>query len=101
MKIAGTDDARPAGARRDATINLRLPEKVKNLIDSAAAATGKTRTEFMVESARRQAIDVLLDQRLFVLEAAQWERFDKALNEPPLPNEALSELMARTPPWEA
>ncbi|MBP0652344.1 DUF1778 domain-containing protein, partial [Mycobacterium tuberculosis] len=50
------------------SINLRIETNTRQLIDDAAAVLGKTRTEFMVESARRQAIDVLLDQRLFVLD---------------------------------
>lgn len=90
----------PVSTRRDATINLRLSERVKNLIDAAAAAIGKTRTEFVIESAKQHAIDVLLDQRLFELLPAQWDAFSQALDNPPLPNEALKQMMARRPPWE-
>lgn len=87
-------------SRRNTTVNLRLPEAERNLIDAAAAASGKTRTEFMVESARQRAVDVMLDQRLFVLDAPQWDAFLAALDEPPPPNDALKRLMAMTPPWE-
>ena len=98
MNTAATKKAgRP---RRDATINLRLSEKVKTLIDTAAAALGKTRTEFVIDSARKHATDVLLDRRLFELEGEQWGAFTAALDNPPLPNERLRQLMARTPPWE-
>jgi uncharacterized protein (DUF1778 family) len=86
--------------RRDTTINLRLSEKAKGLIDAAAAALGKTRTEFVIESAKQHATDVLLDQRLFELDAGQWNAFMQALGSPPLPNEQLRGLMARKPPWE-
>ena len=86
--------------RRDATINLRLSEKVRDLIDTAAAVSGTTRTEFVLESARRRAIDVMLDQRLFALEADAWEAFDRVLDKPPLPNARLKSLMARKPPWK-
>jgi len=85
--------------RRDATINLRLSAKVRDLIDSAAAISGTTRTDFVVESARQRAIDVMLDQRLLVLDAEAWEAFDRALEEPPPPNARLKRLMARKPPW--
>lgn len=85
--------------RRDATINLRLSGKVRDLIDTAAAASGISRTEFMVESARRRAIDVMLDERLIGLEADEWRAFTRALDEPPLPNVRLKELMARPAPW--
>ena len=46
------------------TINLRIEAQTRHLIDDAAAVLGKTRTEFMIDSARAQAIDVLLDQRV-------------------------------------
>jgi uncharacterized protein (DUF1778 family) len=90
---------RPAPAH-DAKINLRLPEKVKALIDTAAAMIGKSRTEFVVDSARQHAIDVLLDQRLFELEPDRWDAFREALDNPPPPSHALRKLLARKPPWE-
>lgn len=92
--------SRKIGDRRDATINLRLPEKVKRLIDAAAAATGKTRTEFVIESAQRHATDVILDQRLFELDKDQWAAFQAALDNPPPPGEELRRLMAKKAPWE-
>jgi uncharacterized protein (DUF1778 family) len=70
------------------------------LIDDAAAVLGKTRTEFMVESARRQAIDVLLDQRLFVLEPARYDAFIDALDHPPAPGPKLQALLRRVPAWQ-
>ena len=95
-----TDEGRDR-VRRSTTISLRLPERVRSLIDAAAAALSQTRTEFMLDSAKQQAIDVLLDQRLFELEDGQWRAFNRALDNPPLPNKQLKKLMARTPPWEA
>ena len=87
-------------SRRDATINLRLSAKVRDLIDTAASVSGTTRTEFVLESARRRAIDVMLDQRLLVLDDAAWRAFNSALDGPPLPNARLKSLMARKPPWK-
>jgi uncharacterized protein (DUF1778 family) len=90
---------RPADAPKG-SINLRIDGDVRRLIDDAAAMLGKTRTEFMIESARRQAIDVLLDQRLFVLDPEQYAAFVKILNEPPEPGPKLRALMRRVPAWE-
>ena len=53
---------------RDAIIHIRAPKKTRELIETAASIVGKTLSEFTLESARQHAIDVLLDQRLFVLE---------------------------------
>jgi uncharacterized protein (DUF1778 family) len=70
------------------------------LIDNAANVLGKTRTDFIVESARKHAVDVLLDQRFFTLEPAQYEEFLLALDAPPLPTEKLKKLMSSKTPWE-
>lgn len=85
--------------RRDATINLRLSVKERDLIDTAAAASGTTRTEFVLESARQRAVDVMLDQRFFSLGAEAFDAFTRALESPPLPNDRLRSLMAKRPPW--
>ena len=61
---------------------------------------GTTRTEFVVETARRQAIDVVLDRRLIVLDEAQHDAFMQLLGSPPPPNDALKTLMATKSPWE-
>ena len=81
------------------SINLRIEANTRKLIDDAAAILGKTRTEFMIESARQQAIDVLLDQRLFVLDAARYDAFLHALDNPPAPGPKLRSLLRRTPAW--
>ena len=86
--------------RRDISINMRLPRQVLHLIDTAANALSKTRSDFILESARQHAIDVLLDQRYFVLESDQFAEFTKQLDAPPATNEKLKKLMARKAPWE-
>ena len=92
---------RPAETEtRTTTINLRVPKTTRELIDTAAAAVGKSRTEFMLESARQHAIDVLLDQRLFVLNAEQHKAFMQVLDHPPPPNAALKKLFSGKSPWE-
>ena len=81
------------------SINLRIETGTRQLIDDAAAMVGKTRTEFMVESARRDAIDVLLDQRLFALDNERYDAFMHALDNPPAPGPKLRSLLRRTPAW--
>lgn len=83
------------------SVSLRIPHGARELIDTAAAAVGKSRTEFMVESARQRAIDVLLDQRLFVLAPEQYDAFMKTLETPAPPNAQLKRLMANRSPWES
>jgi uncharacterized protein (DUF1778 family) len=81
------------------SINLRIEAETRRLIDDAAASLGKTRTEFMVETARRHAIDVLLDKRLFTLSPKGFEAFADAINTPPPPGPKLRALLRRNAPW--
>ncbi len=97
-----TRPARPEPSPESETkgsINLRIESGTRQLIDDAAAILGKTRTEFMIESARRQAIDVLLDQRLFALDADRYDAFVHALDNPPAPGPKLRALAKRVPAW--
>lgn len=89
-----TDAPEPKGS-----INLRIELQTRQLIDDAAAVLGKTRTEFMIDGARALAIDVLLDQRLFALDAARYAAFVDALDHPPAPGPKLRALLRRTPAW--
>jgi len=91
---------RSSTTNRKGSINLRIETHTRQLIDDAAATLGKTRTEFMIESARREAIDVLLDQRLFVLDAERYDAFIHALDNPPAPGPKLRSLLRRVPAWE-
>ena len=81
------------------SINLRIEARTRALIDAAAASLGKTRTEFMIDTARQHAVDVLLDQRLFVLDPAQHDAFAAALDAAPAPGPKLRALMRRKPVW--
>jgi uncharacterized protein (DUF1778 family) len=95
---------RPARSKsrveRNATIHIRAPQETKELIETAASSVGKSLSEFTLESARQHAIDVLLDQRLFALESAQYDAFMKALDNPPPAGPKLRALMKRRPLWQ-
>jgi uncharacterized protein (DUF1778 family) len=91
---------RDAASESRGSINLRIETGTRQLIDDAAAILGKTRTEFMIDSARRQAVDVLLDQRLFRLDPERYDAFMQALDNPPAPGPKLKSLLRRTPAWQ-
>lgn len=93
----------PAKARdsgRGVTINLRADERKRTLIDRAADATGRNRSEFMLEAACRAAELVLLDRRFFMLDAKAFRRFTEALDKPPADNPKLRRLLSTRAPWE-
>jgi uncharacterized protein (DUF1778 family) len=90
----------PAPFDAKGSISLRIEPQTRQIIDDAAALLGRTRTEFMIETARRQAIDVLLDQRLFVLDPSRYDAFTEALDNPPPPGPKLRALLRRAPAWK-
>jgi uncharacterized protein (DUF1778 family) len=91
----------PPAADIKRSINLRIESRTRQLIDDAATILGKTRTEFMIDSARMLAIDVLLDQRLFVLDSERYDAFVDALDNPPAPGPKLRALLRRVPAWQS
>ena len=90
----------PSSRGTKCRISLRIEADTRQLIDEAAAILGKSRTAFMIESARREAIDVLLDQHLFVLDSTRYNVFLRALDNPPQPGPRLRSLLRRSAAWQ-
>ncbi|ATQ70177.1 MULTISPECIES: DUF1778 domain-containing protein [Methylosinus] len=86
-------------AKRD-TLNVRVKPEDRSLIDRAARLLGKSRADFLLESARRAAHDVLLDQTLFKVSPQVYGEFIARLDAPPAPNERLRRTMATPAAWE-
>jgi uncharacterized protein (DUF1778 family) len=89
-----------AAAPERISINLRTDATSRDLIDRAAEALGKNRSEFMLEAARRKATAVLLDRRLFLLDKQALRRFNAALDASPTENPRLRRLLRTQAPWE-
>jgi uncharacterized protein (DUF1778 family) len=89
---------REAGGRGE-TINLRASHKQKALIDRAAVALGRSRSDFMLETACREAEIVLLDRRYFALSQDAFKRFSALLDAPPGRNLKLQRLLRRKAVW--
>jgi uncharacterized protein (DUF1778 family) len=84
---------------RRETLNLRIQAAERGLIDRAAKAAGKTRTDFILGAARRAAEEELLDRTMFVVSPEVYAKFLALLDAPPQPNEALRRTMQAKPPW--
>jgi uncharacterized protein (DUF1778 family) len=91
-------NAASASPRRD-TLNLRISATERALIDTAAASSGKTRTTFILEAARRAAEETLLDRTLMVASPEAYRDFVERLDRPPKPNERLRRTLQTKPPW--
>jgi uncharacterized protein (DUF1778 family) len=87
-------------ATRSTVINLRADKSRRALIDRAAEAVGKNRSEFMLDAATREATTVLLDRRFFELDARTFKRFAVALDGAPSDNPRLRKLLAKKAPWK-
>ena len=85
---------------RGGTINLRVSRGQKALIDRAAQALGRTRSDFMLETACREAEAVLLDRRYFALPEDEFKRFTAMLDKPPASNPRLARLLKTKSPWD-
>src|SRR5437588_10558818 len=85
---------------RDAVINLRASQRQKLLIDRAAEALGRSRSDFMLDTACREAESVLLDRRYFTLSADDFKKFAAMLDRPPKDNPRLRRLLQTRAPWD-
>ena len=90
----------PQAQTRQAPINIRALDTQRSLIDKAAAIQKKSRSEFMLEAACREAENILLDQRLFFVTEKEFKAFEKVLSTPITENEAIRTLLASNSPWE-
>jgi len=100
MPATGTSASTKSRKVRDETINLRASRGQKTLIDRAALALGRNRSDFMLETACREAEAVLLDRRYFALSNDEFKRFTAMLDKPPASNVRLRRLLKTKPPWE-
>ncbi len=80
-------------------VNLRIRENVKMLIDRAAKAQSKSRSDFMIDTARRAAEDTLLDQTFVRVDEQTYPYFLNVLDVPPH-NEGFERLMNAKKPWD-
>lgn len=84
-----------------ASINLRISNDEKALIDLAAQSMGKSRTAFILENTLRIAEEAILDRGRFTLDSKQWAQLHTALNAPPSDEQVqgLSRLFTAKAPW--
>src|ERR1019366_2552192 len=82
------------------TLNIRIKPEERELIDRAAKARGKNRTDFILEAARSAVEETLLDQALMVVGADAYAKFLERLDAPPRINERLRKTMQTPAPWE-
>ena len=85
---------------RAENINLRVTGDQMTLIDRAASALGRNRSDLMLEAACQEAEAVLLDRRYLVLSEVEFKRFTAMLDKPPASNPRLERLLKTKAPWD-
>lgn len=86
--------------RKDDVIQIRASAETKAVLNRAAALRGQKLSEFMLDSARREAEEAVLDQRAFFLDAGTHAKFLAMLDRPVKPAVHVKALMKRKPTWE-
>lgn len=89
-----------AQAQEPVTISIRAKAGQRDLIDQAAERLGRSRSDFMLEAACRQAEDVLLDQTYFALDTKSFAAFQAMLDKPPGFTDRLRRTLKARAPWD-
>lgn len=69
-------------AAKSERLHLRLTPEMKRVLQSAATASQRSVSEFVLESAIARAKEILPDRRRFGLDAEKWAAFQEALDAP-------------------
>ena len=80
-------------------ISIRVSDRDRALIDKAAEAQNKSRTQFMLDSARSAAKDALLARQHFFLSKPEFEEFEHALEAAPTLDNVQAAISRRPKPW--
>ena len=74
-------------------IDVRASAPVKQLLQEAARACHKNVSEFLLDAGVTAAAQTLADRRQFVLDDAQWQAFQEALDRPVQNKPRLARLL--------
>lgn len=90
----------PQTSKQSISINLRAKVYQRDLIDQAAQRQGRSRSDFMLEAACREAEDVLLDQTFFTASEGVFKNLAALMDKPLLPTERLRRFINTKVPWD-
>ena len=89
-----------AQTKASVSINNRAKVHQRDLIDQAAEQSDRSRSEFILHAACREAEDVLLDLVFFTTDAAAFKKFHVLLNRPLPATDKLHRLLKTKAPWD-
>jgi uncharacterized protein (DUF1778 family) len=86
---------------RTEKLDLRLSRHAKRTLQAAAAAERKSVSEFVLDTALREAEERLADRRIFTLDGKRWDSFIAALDAPPRRHPRLERLFREPSVFDA
>ncbi len=84
---------------KDKTLNIRVTEREKKLVEQAASISHMGMSQFMLQATLRAAEEMLADQTRFVLPADEWDRFVALLDRPARILPGLREAASKPSPF--
>jgi uncharacterized protein (DUF1778 family) len=85
---------------RTEKLDLRLSSAAKQTLRAAAAASHRSISDFVLESALAHAAETLADRRHFGLDAERWSAFQAALDAPVRELPRLRRLLSKRSAFE-
>ena len=87
-------------ANQSVVINIRAKARQRDWIDQAAERLGRSRSDFIIEAACREAEEVLLEQTLFTVDAGTFAKFEALVDHPLPATDKLRRLLQTKAPWD-
>jgi uncharacterized protein (DUF1778 family) len=81
-------------------LNMRINSEDRAFIDRAAKIRGKNRSEFILNAARREAEEVILEQTAIKISLETYTAFLQRLDQAPSLNQRLMKTMQTKAVWE-
>jgi len=79
--------------RRTEKLDVRVSRSAKAKLQAAAAASHRSMSDFVMESALSRAEETLAERRIFALDGEKWAAFQAALDAPTRPLPRLKALL--------
>jgi uncharacterized protein (DUF1778 family) len=83
-----------ARVRRTEKLDVRISRTAKAKLQAAAAASHRSMSDFVIESALSKAEEMLAERRIFSVNAENWAAFQAALDAPTRPLPRLKKLLS-------
>jgi len=78
---------------KDARIEFKTSKDIKLLLQEVANSLGMDLSNFLISTAVQRAKEIQKEERVLMLSNQEWKNFQKLLDTPKKPTQALKDLM--------